>query len=524
MLKYEEFDRKVIRMLKGALTPHINDFKLEVKYDYEPDNGFEHVTIINEDSASETEHDYCGDSIDEPSSGPQQPISLFDENLKDNLMDADTNKNTTSAELPTLRQPRRIQAPYKLPTLYPFIRTDAYLLMDPESSGEIPTAILLSGTSRQGPLTLKVPICDIGLGMTIHQLAARKAIIELEEESGWLSDAKDDRGNAFDNFHMATKQRLAERECQSLGIKFGVTGKYVSFVAIEDSTRPKRNHKNKFPMEHPVECGSSGSMNLHSRDNSRDQPVRFSAPTLSSAAQQRYVAPTNRRDYIQWNPMQSFHQSPGQNWRGGRGGGGGGTRGGGTIGGGRGGGGSWGNGGNHAGFYNYTTAPAQPAFHQFQQYEQYALELTEPALPEVELDSVKKARDHAHSSNLREIIYEQEHKGNWRMSDRLFKLMRCDRRKVIDDVAALYATTAFGSLPDDLLRGDRTTVVATLLVMGYLENNHKPSKSVWELVHEKASKWVAEKLDEMKGTDSGVALCLIQYQISDLMRGDSQAT
>ncbi|CAG7923822.1 unnamed protein product [Penicillium olsonii] len=68
VLKYEELDRKVIRMLKGALTPHINDFKLEVKYDDKPENGFEHVTIENEDSASETEHDYCGDSVDEPSS------------------------------------------------------------------------------------------------------------------------------------------------------------------------------------------------------------------------------------------------------------------------------------------------------------------------------------------------------------------------------------------------------------------------------------------------------------------------
>lgn len=254
VLQHEELNRKVVRMLKGALTPHIHDYKLEVKYDGESDGGFEHMDAT--DLASETEHADEGDStMEEPTDSSPKPISLFDKNFKDHDMDANLDEAKASEQLPNLTRPSEIQAPYNIPPLYPMNRTTVYLLMDPQTSGKTPTSILLSGTSKQGPLSLKIPIHDIGIGKTIHQLASRKAVIELEEQSGWLCDAKDEQGIPFKNLHLTTQQRLTERECQGLGIKFQVTGKYCSFVAVEESTRSASKHKS--PSMLPVEIGSA---------------------------------------------------------------------------------------------------------------------------------------------------------------------------------------------------------------------------------------------------------------------------
>jgi hypothetical protein len=159
---------------------------------------------------------------------------LFDENFTEpDILQAGADASS-SAEIPTLTLPKEIQAPNKIPTLYPFVRTSVYLLMDADKAEHNPKTLKLSATSKYGPLQLTIPIQSIGSGEIIHQLACRKAVIELEEEHGWLSEAKDDSGNSFQQFHLETKQRIVQRECQRLGIKFQVTGKHCSFVALEE--------------------------------------------------------------------------------------------------------------------------------------------------------------------------------------------------------------------------------------------------------------------------------------------------
>ncbi|CAG8925611.1 unnamed protein product [Penicillium salamii] len=505
VLEHEGLDRKVIRMLKGALTPHISDYKLEIKYDGEPDGGFEHVSAENEDLTSETEHADDGDSImEEPTCTSQQPISLFDENFEDLEMDVDANKKATSADLPTLNPPQTIQAPYKIPTLYPFIRTNVYLLMGPQTSGKTPTSVILSATSPQGPLTLRVPVCDIGLGKTIHQLASRKVMMELEQETGWLSDARDNQGNAFKNLRMGTQQRLAERECQSLGIKFGITGKYSSFVAVEESTHLGKRGKNKSPREYPVQCESASSFNAGHRHNSRNRPQASHHHLMSFVSQASYV-----------DPYQMSRT--------------GGVRRGGSRGGGRGG----GRGGIDLTNFREmaATAAAQPVSHQFmqqqlqpsqQQQQSVRIAQSQPGFAAPIAHAAMYAHIDNNSTEVHQIIDQQSYEGSWIMSDKLFELMHCDRKKTTEDAAELYARS-FGMVPDDFPRDDQATIVATLLMMGYLENNHKDTKSSWELVYAKAARWVACKFDETKGTLSGRVLCSIQHQISDLMREGSES-
>lgn len=118
---------------------------------------------------------------------------------------------------------------------------------------------------------------------------------------------------------------------------------------------------------------------------------------------------------------------------------------------------------------------------------------------------------------LQELIKEQTYEGSWLMSNRLFELMKCDRKEVIKEVAELYARS-FGEVPDSFPCGDQNTIVATLLVMGYLEWNLQQSEASWELVLIKAEEWVEVKLEDIRFTTPGRVLQDIRFQIRDLMR------
>lgn len=233
VINYEELDRKVVRMLKGALTPHIFDYKLEVQYDDgKADDEFE---VVGSDIMSDSETEIASPTSETfQQTLTQQPISLFDANFKGSDAELGPRQQADDKSLlPIIPPPRALQAPYKILPLYPFIRTTVYLLLDPSSSHRIPQSLTFRATSKLGPLELQIPISDSGKGETIHQLASRKAVVELEENHGWLQDTRDESGNPFHQFHSNTQQRIVARECQTLGIKYQVTGKYCSFVALE---------------------------------------------------------------------------------------------------------------------------------------------------------------------------------------------------------------------------------------------------------------------------------------------------
>jgi len=71
-------------------------------------------------------------------------------------------------------------------------------------------------------------------GETIHQLAAKKAVHELEEGRGWLASAKDaSSGKLLKDKYEGRFSDFMEREAVRLGVQFQVGGKFCSFVAVE---------------------------------------------------------------------------------------------------------------------------------------------------------------------------------------------------------------------------------------------------------------------------------------------------
>ncbi|CAN9128564.1 unnamed protein product [Alternaria sp. RS040] len=222
----EKLDSKIVRMLKGALTPHIKDYHLEVKYE---DGSVESVA-----DSLRVKLSIAGEPESKAAVSEAKPISLYDPDVQEEHPKDGEPKNIF-AGLPELKRPTLLQTPHEIPSLFPFNRTCVYLIMSPESSHLQPKSVVLRGTSPQGPLELEIPVeVRKDADQMIHQLAARKATQELEEGHGWLSEATvDDAGVLVKDKHRTQFPLLQRREAVRLGVEYQVGGKHCSFVAVE---------------------------------------------------------------------------------------------------------------------------------------------------------------------------------------------------------------------------------------------------------------------------------------------------
>ncbi|KAL1585001.1 hypothetical protein WHR41_06206 [Cladosporium halotolerans] len=244
----EQTDQKVVRMLKGALYPHTKDYTLEVTYadDAVDQDDFElverveyclhvdeHYSKLASDSVQAQDDQAQAMDTSLPSATAGKPISFFDASA-DLDEPIKTNDADRYAHLPRIEPPRILQAPSKIAPLFPFNQTTIYLIFGPDAPQRRISSVTLRATSAQGPLELTIPASQIQTtGTTVHQLAARKAIQDLEEGRGWLQTAKTVEGvPAKDKSRF---DELVEREAVRLGERFQVAGKWTSFVAVQDS-------------------------------------------------------------------------------------------------------------------------------------------------------------------------------------------------------------------------------------------------------------------------------------------------
>lgn len=235
----EKLDSKVIRMLKGALSPHTTDYSLEIKYDDQDseEEDFELVEKVAESLKvllSDTETPTQSEAKE-----PKKPTSFFDDAPgkagPEKPPSADNANTDPFAHLPAISVPKIIQTPQVIPPLYPFSRTSVYLLFSGDSHN-IPQSVTLRAKSEHGPLELEIPVEVLSSpGQTVHQLAARKAILELEEGRGWIYEAKgtDDAKSLVKERYPSRFDEMVQREAVRLGVRFQVGGKWSSFVAVQ---------------------------------------------------------------------------------------------------------------------------------------------------------------------------------------------------------------------------------------------------------------------------------------------------
>ncbi|TGO23059.1 hypothetical protein BPAE_0145g00080 [Botrytis paeoniae] len=196
-------------MLRGALSPHIGDAVFDFKYD--EDDDFKLVDkITDKTEVLQSEH---GELNTSSSAVPGS-----------NDIDTDTLENF---------HPQIIQVPRRMPSLFANTRTTAYLLLCPSTTQRNPTSIAIRHPSSDGPPTLEIPIQVLKeKNATIHQLAAREAILDIEESRGWMYSPT-----------TSETQTLAEKETILLGEAFQIMNQWCSFVAVRSSDKESLNKK-----------------------------------------------------------------------------------------------------------------------------------------------------------------------------------------------------------------------------------------------------------------------------------------
>ncbi|KAL9001292.1 MAG: hypothetical protein Q9169_000183 [Polycauliona sp. 2 TL-2023] len=245
----EKLDSKVIRMLKGGLSPHTTDYSLEIKYQ-DTNEEFEMVDNVT---------DALKVMLTEPKVTPKieakqenKPISFFDTTAapsgeKEKPPSADNEDTDPFAHLPAISVPKIMQSPQLIPPLFPFSRTSVYLLFSADATQRTPKSVVLRAKSEYGPLELKIPVKTMTTpGQTIHQLAARKAIQELEEGRGWVYEAQDDSGKSVKELYASRFDDMVQREAVRIGVQFQVGGKWCSFVAVKDNDQAKKGTSSNF--------------------------------------------------------------------------------------------------------------------------------------------------------------------------------------------------------------------------------------------------------------------------------------
>ncbi|KAF4417383.1 Vault poly [Fusarium acutatum] len=313
----EKMDKKVVRMLRGALFPHISDYSLEIKYDKgdsSTEDDFELIEKVVDTLKIDTVQDEEKTKVVE---APKKPISLFDASANDdddtemaNAADVDNKFD----HLPDVSFPRYLQTPGTIPPLFPFNRTTVYVLLSEDTPSQKPKSVILRGTSSHGPLELDIPITVVTeKDSVIHQLAARKEVKELEEGRGWLKHAKDSDGKLLSEKFDGHFSDMVEREAVRLGVKYQVGGKWCSFVAVEDNgsevergevqeaapdEAPQHNMPQMMTARFGAASSSRSSFSLLSRARTSNQPDTRSTSAFGSAGSGAFLssAGTGNRD------------------------------------------------------------------------------------------------------------------------------------------------------------------------------------------------------------------------------------
>jgi hypothetical protein len=127
--------------LKEALTPHVSDYRMEVKYvDDSVDSvaGSLRVSLhIKEGMATKGKETLKSDP---------EPLSLYNDKAEETQRENEGNEDIF-AGLPDINRPKLLQASHDIPALFPFNRTSVYLLMAPETSHLKLKMVIVKGTS-----------------------------------------------------------------------------------------------------------------------------------------------------------------------------------------------------------------------------------------------------------------------------------------------------------------------------------------------------------------------------------------
>jgi len=135
---------------------------------------------------------------------------------------------TASVDTAPLPPPETMQTPLGIPPLFPGLRSTAYLILP-----DVPSGLRLVGSCGGQPFEFEIrrEIVEEEAG-TIHALAARHEMRELEWGRGWLSAATTNNHTRLPGLWDVYPD-FVRMEAARLGKRYHVPGKWTAFVPVE---------------------------------------------------------------------------------------------------------------------------------------------------------------------------------------------------------------------------------------------------------------------------------------------------
>ncbi|KAI1069297.1 hypothetical protein LB507_008586 [Fusarium sp. FIESC RH6] len=131
---------------------------------------------------------------------------------KHSFLDSRINRNASASQVPYF------QAPCSIAGLHPFRFSSVFFLIDTRKNGLLPSEVTVT-TTTEGAKTqsYRLPVKPAtGHDGTMHRLAAKAALMDLEDVGK----------------RQRSSSRIVEENAQTLGLRYSITSKWTSFVAV----------------------------------------------------------------------------------------------------------------------------------------------------------------------------------------------------------------------------------------------------------------------------------------------------
>lgn len=139
----EKLDGKIVRMLKGAMTPDSSTLTMEVQYQKDSDeDGYELVERVTDSLRIVMVDDV----------GSTEGLAASAMVVDDAHLASDRPASTS------VIAPKVLQAPQVLPPLYPRTRTTVYLLLSPQATRAVPKTVILRDDSPENRFEILIPV------------------------------------------------------------------------------------------------------------------------------------------------------------------------------------------------------------------------------------------------------------------------------------------------------------------------------------------------------------------------------
>jgi len=258
VIEGEKQDSKIIKMLKGALMPETSAYTMEILYHQDKDDeDYELVERVTDSLRIMMVDEETAPDGQSRNALAESALIISGEDNPDTPM-IDTNTEGPES-CPKIEPPKLLQAPTRIPPLYPNSRTTVYILLSPSASHKTPKSVILRNNSDDAPFEVAIPVEAIPQpGKTIHSLAAKRAILELEEGRGWLTQARDAQSHLLRDKDPTSFSKMVEAEAIRLGIQHQIAGKWTSFVAVQENTPDSTTGEQHEPPPLPPLVPNSG--------------------------------------------------------------------------------------------------------------------------------------------------------------------------------------------------------------------------------------------------------------------------